>query len=202
MTLWARFTENGASKGVVAETFEFPTNPNPLFVPSWLWVEAPTGTVQQSTFDGKAWTNPPPPPLPPIVIPPTPIDPVIASIEAEKVRRIEAGFLFMGKMIQSRTEDRENIAGAKSAAQDAKLLDAQPGDYGWQLKLDPVNGMTAFGWITLDNSILPLDADQMIAMGYAAMLHKQRFIFLANSLKQRAASGEDLGDVTRDALWG
>jgi len=121
------------------------------------------------------------------------------SIEFEKTRRIENGFSFMGKRIQSRTEDRENIAGAKSAAQDAKSLGAEPGDFGWQILLHN-DGAEVFAWITLDNSLLPLDADQMIEMGYAAMLHKQRLIFKAKSLKDRVVAGEII-NASDDELW-
>ncbi|MBB3937665.1 DUF4376 domain-containing protein [Aureimonas phyllosphaerae] len=131
-----------------------------------------------------------------------PAEDVGAAIEAEKVRRIEAGFPFLGKVIQSRAEDRENIAGAKSAAQDAKLLGAETGELSWQKRLDATKGAEVFAWITLDNSLLPLDADAMIAMGYAAMLHKQRLIFVAKSIKDRIAAGEAIADVTADALWG
>ncbi|WP_192845670.1 DUF4376 domain-containing protein [Aureimonas sp. AU22] len=122
-------------------------------------------------------------------------------VEAEKVRRIEAGFPFMGKVIQSRAEDRENIAGAKSAAQDAKLLGAEPGELSWQKRLDAEKGADVFAWITLDNSMLPLDADAMITMGYSAMLHKQRLIFVAKGIKDRLTAGETIADVTADALW-
>ena len=131
-----------------------------------------------------------------------PAEDVGAEIEAEKVRRIEAGFPFLGKVIQSGAEDRENIAGAKSAAQDAKLLGAETGELSWQKRLDATKGAEVFAWITLDNSLLPLDADAMIAMGYAAMLHKQRLIFVAKSIKDRIASGETIADVTADSLWG
>lgn len=126
----------------------------------------------------------------------------LALVEAEKVRRIEAGFPFLGKVIQSRTEDRENIAGAKMAAQDAKLLGAEAGEMSWQKRLDPEKGADVFAWITLDNSLLPLDADGMISLGYAAMFHKQRLIFIGNALKGRIAKGEAIGDVAADALWG
>ncbi|RIY00228.1 DUF4376 domain-containing protein [Aureimonas flava] len=135
----------------------------------------------------------------PPVLEPSP--PTADEVEAEKVRRIEIGFPFMGKTIQSRQEDRENIAGAKSAAQDAKLLGAEPGELSWQKRLDTDKGAEIFAWITADNSLLQLDADAMIAMGYAAMLHKQRLIFVAKGIKDRVAAGERIADVTADALW-
>lgn len=39
-----------------------------------------------------------------------------ASIDAERDRRIAGGFIFAGKRYQTRPEDRENIAGASTAA--------------------------------------------------------------------------------------
>ncbi|KTQ95002.1 hypothetical protein NS226_13810 [Aureimonas ureilytica] len=60
MKTWARFTETGASKGTVAETFTFAENPAALFPPEWVWVEAPAETVQGSTFGGKVWKHPAP----------------------------------------------------------------------------------------------------------------------------------------------
>ncbi|WP_158874005.1 hypothetical protein [Antarcticirhabdus aurantiaca] len=55
MKLWARI-ENDR----VAETFEHPTDPTPLFVPDWTWIEAPEGTRQGATYDGSTFANPEP----------------------------------------------------------------------------------------------------------------------------------------------
>ena len=61
MKTWARI-ENG----VVAETFDFETNPTPLFVPGWKWVEAPAGTVQGASYDGAEFANPATPSVDPV----------------------------------------------------------------------------------------------------------------------------------------
>lgn len=56
MKLWARI-----DNGRVAETFPYPTDPTPLFVPDWVWREAPEGTRQGATFANGTFTNPPEP---------------------------------------------------------------------------------------------------------------------------------------------
>ncbi|WAJ26846.1 hypothetical protein [Antarcticirhabdus aurantiaca] len=65
MKLWARIEESR-----VVETFSHPTDPTPLFVPGWMWVEAPEGTRQGATYDGSTFANPPEPEEP--TTPPTP----------------------------------------------------------------------------------------------------------------------------------
>ncbi len=59
MALWARFTDDGAAFGVVAETFVFPENPFSLFAPDWRWIEAPEETKPGSMFDGTTWEHDP-----------------------------------------------------------------------------------------------------------------------------------------------
>jgi hypothetical protein len=66
--LWARLS----NAGVVVETLAHPTDPTPLFDPSWTWVEAPAEAVQGSMLVDAVWTHPdasvepsPPPAEPP-----------------------------------------------------------------------------------------------------------------------------------------
>lgn len=56
MQKWARL-ENG----VVVETFSHPTDPTPLFDPSWTWVSCPEEAVQGSTKSASTWSHPTPP---------------------------------------------------------------------------------------------------------------------------------------------
>lgn len=135
-------------------------------------------------------------PQPPEELGPT--GPTPSMIDAERDRRIAAGFMFGGKLYQARTEDRENIAGAKSAATDAIVMfDAQPGNYGWQRLLDPSLPEVA-GWIAADNSFIPMDAQTVVQFGYAALGHKQAHIFAARALKDAVPIPADYED---DGYW-
>ncbi len=99
------------------------------------------------------------------------------AVDAERDRRIAAGFLFNGVLYQSRAEDRENIAGAATAALGAIINGAEAGDYRWH------GGDSDFVWIAADNSTHKMDAASMYALGQAALAHKQAHIFAARALK-------------------
>lgn len=120
--------------------------------------------------------------------PPTPTP---ADVDAERDRRIADGFTFDGKLYQSRTEDRENIAGASVAAL-AAMSGASPGDLRWH------GGDSDFVWIAADNSLTPMDAQTMFAFGQAAMAHKQAHIFAARALKDAEPIPADYAD---DSHW-
>ncbi len=124
--------------------------------------------------------------------------PSAADVDAERDRRTAFGFTFEGVFYQTRAEDRENIAGAKSAATDAIAQDAQPGDYSWRQLLDP-NGPEVFAWIAADNSIHPMDAQTVVRFGYAAMAHKEAHIFAARAIKDLPVIPEDY--ATNPAYW-
>lgn len=118
--------------------------------------------------------------------------PTASEVDAERDRRIAAGFIFAGKLYQSRPEDRENIAGASTAALAALVNGAQPGDLRWH------GGDSDFCWIAADNSLTPMDAQTMFAFGQAAMTHKQAHIFAARAVKDMEPIP---ADVTADELW-
>jgi len=107
-------------------------------------------------------------------------EPVVTAAMVDAVRdiRIASGFGFGGNVYQTRPEDRENIAGAATAALAAIMVNgAQPGDFRWH------GGENDFEWIAADNTTHPLDAQSMFAMGQAAMAHKQAHIWAARALK-------------------
>lgn len=118
--------------------------------------------------------------------------PTTDAIDAERDRRIAAGFTFGGKLYQSRPEDRENIAGASVAALAAMGNGALPGDYRWH------GGDSDFVWIAADNSLTAMDAQTMFAFGQAAMAHKQALIFAARALKDAEPIP---ADYTDDGYW-
>lgn len=118
-----------------------------------------------------------------------------ADIDAERDRRIAAGFIFGGKLFQAREQDLRNINGAATGAALAMMQGAQAGNMRWQ------GGDSDFGWIAADNTIMPMDVLTMIAFGRAAMTHVERLTMVGRSLKDRLAAGETL-DISSDALWG
>lgn len=118
-------------------------------------------------------------------------------VDAERDRRIVAGFIFEGVQFQSRPEDRENIAGAKSLATDAVALGAVAGELDWRQRLNPT-GPEVFAWIAADNSLVPMDAPTVIQFAYAAVDHKEAMIFAARAIKNLDPIPSDYTD---DAYW-
>lgn len=123
---------------------------------------------------------------------PEPAVPTPPMIDAERDRRIAAGFTFDGKLYQSRSEDRENISGAALAALAAQISGAEPGNLRWH------GGDSDFVWIAADNSLTPMDAQTMFAFGQAAMAHKQAHIFAARALKDAVPIPANYED---DVYW-
>ena len=107
------------------------------------------------------------------------------AVDAERDRRIAAGFVFNGVLYQSRAEDRENIAGAATAALGAMIDGAAAGDYRWH------GGDSDFVWIAADNSTHKMDAATLYAFGQAALAHKQAHIFAARALKDLSSIPAD-----------
>ncbi|TCU35459.1 DUF4376 domain-containing protein [Rhizobium azibense] len=125
-------------------------------------------------------------------VPPEPPPPISEDVDAERDRRITAGFVFNGFVFQSRPEDRENIMGASTAALAAMVNGAQPGDYRWH------GEDSDFRWIDADNMMHPMDAQTVFAFGRAAMSHKQAHIFAARALKDMSPIPADYAD---DQHW-
>lgn len=110
------------------------------------------------------------------------------QVDAERDRRISAGFVFAEVIYQSRPEDRENIMGAGTAALGAMMQGALPGDYRWH------GGDSDFAWIAADNSLNPMDAQTVYAFGLAAMAHKTAHIFAARAIKDADPVPADFAD--------
>ncbi|PZU85219.1 MAG: hypothetical protein DI528_12855 [Shinella sp.] len=173
-------------------------NPENPLVPAFATTIAPPdardGFVR--IFNGTQWAYAPVPPDQE-----TEGEPTISMsdrVDMERDARINGGFIFEGVRYQSRSGDRENIAGAKSLATDALALGAPEGDYTWQHLLDPTAPET-FQWIAEDNSEHPMDAQTMVRFGYAALAHKQRLIFAARAIKNMTPIPEDF--ATNNAYW-
>ncbi|MBP2564642.1 hypothetical protein J2766_001201 [Agrobacterium tumefaciens] len=117
----------------------------------------------------------------------------VAMVDTERDLRIASGFGFGGQVYQTRPDDRENIAGAATAALAAIVNGAQSGDYRWH------GGDSDFVWIAADNTTHLLDAQSTFAMGQAAMAHKQAHIFAARLLKDMNPIPADY--ATNPAYW-
>lgn len=122
-------------------------------------------------------------------LPPAPDD---VSVNVERDRRMNGGFVFDGKLYDSTPDARENITGASLGAFMAKAAGAQAGDFRWQ---DPSKD---FSWIAHDNTSRTMDVDTVIAFGNAAMNWKQAHIFAARAMKD---SGDIPADYTADKYW-
>lgn len=114
------------------------------------------------------------------------------QITMERDKRIDGGFEFQGIRYQSRSQDRENIAGAAVAALAAISSGAVVGDYRWH------GANSDFQWIAEDNTLHLMDAQTMFAFGQAAMAHKQSMIFAARALKDMTEIPADYAD---DKWW-
>lgn len=124
--------------------------------------------------------------------PELPVTVSAAEIDAERDRRIDAGVEFQGVMFQSRTTDRENIAGAAQLGFMAVMAGAQPEDLRWS---EPD---ADFVWIASDNSLVPMDAPTVVEFGKVAAQRKQALIMAGRQLKDLPAAPTDFTD---DKWW-
>lgn len=118
--------------------------------------------------------------------------PSAADVDAERDRRIEAGFTFNGKGYQSRVQDQKRIAGAGTLALAAMVAGAQVGNYRWH------GGTTDFAWIAADNSLTVMDAQTCLQFGQVAARHESEHVFAGKALK---AMNPIPQDYTDDAYW-
>lgn len=117
----------------------------------------------------------------------------LKKIDAERDRRIAAGFVFQGNLYQTaRQTDRENILGAAQSALAAIVNGAQPGDLRWA---DPEDD---FFWIASDNSRTPMDAQTTLAFSQGAIDYKTALIVAASNLKSMESIPVDYAD---DKWW-
>ncbi len=115
-----------------------------------------------------------------------------AMIDAERDRRVVAGFVFAGKAFQLDLVSQQRITAMGADARFAIAAGAQPDDLRWA---DPD---ADFGWIATDNSVLLMDAQTMAAFADAAKLWVARHTFAARALKDADPIPEDFTD---DGHW-
>ncbi len=130
-------------------------------------------------YDAGQWVEPPAQPVPE----PEPQPASLRDVDAERDRRISAGFEFAGVRYQSRLPspdragDWEVFSGKALEALIAIMGGAQPGDLRWS---DPAED---FAWIAADNSRVPMDAQTVIELAKAASAHRSRHTFAGSDLK-------------------
>jgi hypothetical protein len=118
--------------------------------------------------------------------------PTGADVNAERDRRIAAGFTFDGKLYDFDSRAKANISGAAQLAFMAVVAGAEPGNFRWH------GGEVNFDWIAGDNSTVSMDAQTVIAFGRAAAHHEQAHIMIARGLKDMDPIPADYAD---DTYW-
>lgn len=114
------------------------------------------------------------------------IEALCDKVDAERDRRVNTRFLFEGRWFQCRPQDVVNITGAGASAL-AAVVSGSP----WP---------EDFQWITEDNSVVPMDAQKVIAMGNAYTAFRRAMIFKASEMKARVRAGEEV-DYLSDSSW-
>ncbi|MDP9837615.1 hypothetical protein J2T09_002367 [Neorhizobium huautlense] len=115
-------------------------------------------------------------------------------VDAERDRRMDAGFAFNGKVYQARERDILNIAGKAARATKAQIDGAREGDLQWATP-----GQN-FAWIAADNSLTPMDAWMMVEFGQAADDFVTFMFMRGREIKDRIIAGEAF-DFKEDSLW-
>lgn len=121
-------------------------------------------------------------------------EPVVttAMVNAERDRRIAAGFWFAGTSYDFDDRAKMNISGAAQLAFMAIVAGAQADDLFWN------GGLSPFAWISADNSLATMDAPTVVEFGRAAAQHEQAHIFAARALKDLDPIPLDFRD---DSYW-
>ncbi len=118
--------------------------------------------------------------------------PTSADLNAERDRRIAAGFVYGGNVFDFDDRAKANISGAAQLAFMAIVAGAQPGDLFWN------GGLSPFTWIAADNSLATMDAHTVVEFGRTAAQHEQSHIFAARALKDMEPIPLD---YTEDSYW-
>jgi hypothetical protein len=119
-----------------------------------------------------------------------------AAVMAKRDEVIDAGFSFNGVIFQTSATDRENISGAAQMAFMALLAGGKlPGDLRWH------DGADDFGWIALDNGVVPMDAPTVIEFAKAVAGFKSACIFYARYLKDQIDTAANPAAIDIDTGW-
>lgn len=126
------------------------------------------------------------------VLPPTSSPEFSDLVNAERDRRINAGFTFNSVDFDSDPDSRNNITGALSFAQLAISQGAEMGDLRW------ANPDIDFSWIASDNSLVTMDAHTCVEFCIAAMRYKSALYIAARTIKDLTPQPENYTD---DSFW-
>ncbi|WP_290778245.1 DUF4376 domain-containing protein [Hoeflea sp.] len=118
--------------------------------------------------------------------------PAYSDVTAERDRRLSLDFTFNGVQFQRDIDAVRRINGAGTLALAAIVGGAQPGDLRWH------GEDTDFAWISSDNSLVPMDAQTVMAFGSAAAKRETEIIFAAKALKAMVPIP---ADYTNDLFW-
>lgn len=116
-----------------------------------------------------------------------------ADINAERDRRIHAGFAFSGKTYAFDPSSKQRVTGAGTLAGFAITNGSQPGDLFWH------GGQQPFKWIADDNTLTEMDAQTCFAFGQAAAAHEEAHIFAARAIKDMNPIPADY--ATNESYW-
>lgn len=138
---------------------------------------------------GACLAGPPEPAVPDLV------RELCVQIDRERDRRIDGGFGFAGARFQSRPSDRENIMGAAQLAMAWLGGGGDPDSLRWS---DPEHD---FGWITEDNTTMPMSATTVVAMFQRGVAFKSALTFFARDLKDAVIAAVDPASIDIEAGW-
>lgn len=142
----------------------------------------PDGRMLPEYVDGELVTE-----LPPLPAPSS------RDVNAERDRRISAGFTFGGKPYDFDMKAKTNISGAAQMA--FMAIVTQPAlatSSMWN------GGQQPFSWIAADNSAVEMTAQTVIAFGRAAAGHEQSHIMAGRLIKDMTPIPDDFKD---DSYW-
>lgn len=152
---------------------------DPLTKPTLLAEQLPNGTWQLTTADELD------PSVDAIDSSRTPTEVLLREANKQRDLALDAGLTFEGKIYQTRSKDRENIAGGGQAATLAITLEGvQPGNLRWH------KGTDDFAWIAEDNSTVPMDAQTMVRFAQSAGSRQSRIIRSTRHVKDMIEAGQ------------
>lgn len=111
-----------------------------------------------------------------------------SNVDAERDRRIAAGFTYAGKLFQARQFDLDNIRSMATAASVKIVQGAQDGDLRW---FDPNND---FYWIAADNTTMPMSAADVVEFAMTAAAWGSKHILAGAALKSMSPIPTDFSD--------
>jgi hypothetical protein len=168
-------------------------------VEGYVWIETPEPYRPAEhlgvDFETGEFTPRPPPPPPSLDEQKTAAK---QTVSASRNQVVDSGMIFNGVRFQTRPDDRENIAGAAQWASIAIANGAQPADLRWH------GGSEDFTWIVEDNSLLPMDAQTVVAFALTVAAFKSAAIRNARRLKDEIDSAVDetaLQEIDTAAGW-